>query len=136
MFRIFPIQEESVHKRYAEACGAEYRSGWFAFGMMDAESEQIMGMSQFEIGEGAACISDLRAKTGTEDVEAMFILGRSTMSFIESVGVTDCYALPDAAEGKLLTMIGFRPKEGKDLLFCDLTGMFDGHCSGHAVELK
>lgn len=132
MFKITPIQEKSRQKELAELSGAEFRPDAFGYQMYDLESGEMMGFSQFEIGD-AGMIYDLREIGGKNDFEAMFILGRQTMNFIESCGTTDCYADKDAGDARLLSAIGFKEKDGK--LFSDMTGMFDGHCSGHAVKL-
>ena len=91
-----------------------------------------MGFSQFEVGE-AGYIYDLLPAVGSDDFEAMFILGRQTMNFIDLCGNHICKARKDAGDARLLRAIGFKG-EG-DELSCDMTGMFDGHCSGHAVKL-
>ena len=132
MFKITPIQDKEKQKEICELCGAEFRPDAFAYQMFDIESGQIMGMSQFEIGE-SGYIFDIKEAPGQDDFEAMFILARQTMNFIESCGAVHCYAEKDAGDARLLSAIGFKEKDGK--LFSDMTGMFDGHCSGHAVEL-
>ena len=134
MFKISPIQNKELQSTYAEMCGTEYREGFFAYGMTDAESGDLMGFAQFEIEGDTGYISDLRPKTGLTDFEAMFILGRSTMNFIDLCGAHRCFSDKDAADERLIRAIGFREDEsGK--LFCDMTGMFDGHCDGHPVKL-
>ena len=130
MFKISPIQDEKLQREYAEACGARFCPGFFAYSMIDQDTLELMGFSQFEINDNGGLIIDLRPRVGLEDFEAMFILGRATMNFIDLCGKHTCYASPDAAEERLLTSIGFRTKKD-DLLFCNMEGMFDGHCSGH-----
>ena len=132
MFKITPIQQKIRQKEICELCGAEFRTEAFAYQMFDIDSGEIMGMSQFEIGE-CGYIFDLREPEGHDDFEAMFILGRQTMNFIDTCGAHICYADKTAGVERLLRAIGF--KENDDKLFCDMTGMFDGHCSGHKVEL-
>ena len=66
-----------------------------------------------------------------EDYEAIFILGRATMNFIDLCGVHTLKATDNAADSTLLKAIGLRPIEDGSY-FCDMTGFFDGsHCSGH-----
>lgn len=130
MFKISPINDKAVQKQYAEACGTEYISDYFAYSMTDAESGALMGFSQFEINQNGGLISDLKEPIGHSDYEAMFILGRATMNFIDLCGSHKCYAKKDAGDGKLLRAIGFKTEEN-ELLFCDMNGMFDGNCSGH-----
>ena len=130
MFKITPINDKSLQKKCADACGAEYISDFFAYSMIDNETGELMGFSQFEINEKGGLISDLREPEGRADYEAMFILGRATMNFIDLCGNHICYAKKDAGEEKLIRAIGFK-KEENELLVCDMTGMFDGNCSGH-----
>ena len=130
MFKIAPINERDIQKKYAEICGAEFLDGFFAYAMTDNETGELMGFSQFEINENGGYIVDIRERPGLSDGEAMFILGRATMNFIDLCGSHVCYAKKDAADEKLLHAIGFKSTVN-DLLFCDMTGMFDGNCSGH-----
>ena len=132
MFKITPVQSKDEQIMLCRTCGAEYREGAFAYIMFDIDTGDVMGMSQFEIGD-AGYIYDIKEAPGHDDFEAMFILGRQTMNFIDTCGAHTCYASKEAAAERLLRAIGFKEKEAK--LFCDMTGMFDGHCSGHKVEL-
>ena len=132
MFKITPIQDKTRQKEICDICGAEFREDAFAYQMYDIESGKIMGMSQFEIGE-IGYIYDIKETPAHDDFEAMFILARQTMNFIDLCGNHTCYAEKDAATEQLMRAIGFKKKEDK--YFCDMTGMFDGHCDGHKVEL-
>ena len=128
MFKITPIQDKVRQKEICEMCGTTLREDFFAYIMYDCDTLEVMGMSQFEIGE-SGLIADLREPEGCSDTEAMFILGRQTMCFIESCGARICYAERDAGDSRLLHAIGFR--DDGERLSCDMTGMFDGHCGNH-----
>ncbi|MBQ8689961.1 MAG: hypothetical protein IJ515_06330 [Clostridia bacterium] len=130
MFRISPINDKALQKQYAELCGTEPILDFFAYSMIDAESGELMGFSQFEIGEGCGYIATLLPRVGYSDFEAMFILGRATMNFIDMCGVHICRAAKDAGDERLLRAIGFKETEGDELI-ADMTGMFDGHCGGN-----
>ena len=129
MFKITPIQDKTRQKEICDVCGAVFREDFFAYIMYDCDTLEVMGMSQFEIGE-VGFISDLREPSGRCDSEAMFILGRQTMNFIESCGAEICRAAKDAGDSKLLSSVGFKEDCG-DYLVCNMTGMFDGNCGGH-----
>ena len=133
MFKITPISDPKLQALYAKKCGTTAREGLFAYSMIDVESGELMGISQFEIGKGIGIIYDLREADGLNDFEAMFILGRQTMNFIDLCGAHQCKALKDAGNERLLHAIGFR--EADNELICNMEGMFDGHCDGHAVKL-
>ncbi len=130
MFKISPINDKTLQEEYAKACNAEYISGYFAYSMTDSETGELMGFSQFEINENGGFIADIREPLGRSDYEAMFILGKATMNFIDLCGSHKCYAKKDAGDARLLHAIGFKTDVG-GILFCDMAGMFDGNCSGH-----
>lgn len=134
MFKITPINSPDEQKIVAEAVGCEYRPMYFGYVMRDCETEELMGFSQFEITKDGGYIADLREVPGKNDVEAMFILGRQTMNFIDLMGMHTAYANKDGGDERLLHAIGFRElPDGR--LFVNMEGMFEGHCSGHTVEL-
>lgn len=130
MFKISPIQSIDEQIEVAKACNSTYKEGTFAYSMRNAQTGELMGFSQFEIGADGGILLDLKPCDNIDDYEAMFILGRATMNFIDLCGSHILYALPDSADDKLLRAIGLREiKDGK--FFCDMTGFFDGsHCSG------
>ena len=132
MFKITPIQDKDLQKKICLLCGADFRPDAFAYQMYDIDSGEIMGMSQFEIGQ-VGYIYDIKEAHGKDDFEAMFILARQTMNFIDLCENHTCFADDNSAPERLLKAIGFKIQDGK--YFCDMTGMFDGHCGGHKVEL-
>ena len=131
MFKISPIQSVDEQIACANDCNTSYKEGAFAYSMRDSESGKLMGFSQFEINEGGGLLLDLRPAIGYDDYEAMFILGRATMNFIDLCGTHTLSATADSADISLLRAIGLRPTD-HGAYFCDMTGFFDGsHCSGH-----
>ena len=130
MFKISPINDIETQIKYAYETGSTYKKGYFAYSMIDSETGELMGFSQFEINANGGLIADLRPRISYTDDEAMFILGRATMNFIDLCGSHICFALNDSSDPKLLHAIGFRDFEN-GILRCDMTGMFDGKCSGN-----
>lgn len=128
MFKITPIQDKARQKEICTSFGVEFRPEAFAYIMFDIDSGEPMGMSQFEIGE-SGYIYDIKEAPTHNDFEAMFILARQTMNFIDLCGAHTCCAYKTTAPEKLLKSIGFKEKDGE--YFCDMTGMFDGNCGGH-----
>ena len=131
MFKITPIQSKNEQIECAKKCNTEYKEGTFAYAMRDNDSGDLMGFSQFEINEKGGYLFDLCPADGYDDYEAMFILGRATMNFIDLCGSHVLYANKNSGDNQLLRAIGLRPTDD-DEYFCDMTGFFDGsHCSGH-----
>lgn len=135
MFRIAPVQTEEERRLTCREAGICPRENAFLYAMRDCESGALLGVAQFDINGECGQILDLSPAPGIDDFEAMFILGRATMDFIDRTGAHRCIAMPSAAEHRLLRAVGFRPKEDGSLS-CDMTGMFDGHCGGHALDLS
>jgi hypothetical protein len=125
MFKITPIQEKTRQREICEHFGVEFRPEAFAYIMFDIDSGMLMGMSQFEIGE-VGYIYDLKEAAGCDDFEAMFILARQTMNFIDQCGAHICQASPSSAPEDFLRAVGFKKTGGQ--FICDMTGMFDGNC--------
>ena len=130
MFKISPVQNDDLAKEYTSLCNTTVNCGAFIYAMTDIETGALMGISQFEITDVGGYIYDLLPKDNYDDFEAMFILGRQTMNFIDTCGAHICYADIKAGDEKLIKAIGF--SLAGDKYFCDMTGFFDGsHCSGH-----
>lgn len=135
MFKISPVQSTDIQGKHAAECGVPCREGLFSYAMVDTETLELMGMSQFEIGDGVGYIADLVPRRDYDDFEAMFILGRQTMNFIDLCGAHSVRASAETTDETLLRAIGFKKQENGEY-FCDMDGMFDGkHCSGEAVDL-
>ena len=126
MFKITPIQDKTRQNEVCALCNTTMREGAFAYVMLDIETGSVMGMSQFEILGDEGRIYDVRSIPGLDDDEAMFILTRQTMNFIDMCGSHTCFADVNAADEKLLHAAGFRMKD--DIWFADMNGMFDGKC--------
>ncbi len=130
MFKISPIQEKEIQKKYAEACGVELFEDSLAYAMINQEDGSLMGISQFDIRAASGYIYNISAAIGYSDFEAMFILGRATMNFIDLCGSHECFAAKDAADGSFLKALGFK-KTNNEEFYADMNGMFDGNCKGH-----
>lgn len=126
MFKIQPIQSKSEQQDICKLCGAEYRDGYFAYAMKDSKTGNLMGFSQFEINGSEGYISDIRAVSLTDDFEAMFILGRATMNFIDLCGAHTAKAPMTAASVTLMLSLGFKESDG--IYVADMTNMFNGKC--------
>ena len=130
MFKISPIQDKELQKKYAKECLAEYIPEYFAFSMINQDDLSLMGFAQFDILSGVGYIHSLKPRENYSDFEAMFILGRAVMNFIDLCDVHACKAASDAAEERLLLALGFKKNDNSDF-YVDMTGMFDGNCGGH-----
>lgn len=125
MFKIEPLCDAEAAKKIANDAGVEYKEGYFFYHMYELDSGKTLGHAQFEILGKEGYIFSLTPHPGIEDFEAMFILARQTMNFLEGCGANECYANPEI-DNSLLKAVGFSATDGK--FYCNTKGMFDGHC--------
>ncbi len=135
MFKITPLADLAAKDGICRLFKVEPKDGYFIYLMQDYDTGAPMGISQFEITAEGGYISDLTEIEGLSDFEAMFILGRQTMNFIDKCGAHTCFANPEGADLSLLRAVGFRERED-GRLFVNMEGMFDGKCDGHPVKLE
>lgn len=130
MFVITPVQDVELAKQYCSACNTYLREGAFIYAMKDHQTGALMGISQFEICGDHGYVYDLCHVPGLDDFEAMFILGRQTMNFIDSCGAHECRIPLTHNDSSLIKAIGFTVQG--EYYSCDMRGMFDGsRCGGH-----
>lgn len=130
MFKITPVQDRALASEYAKICGISLKSESFLYAMIDVETENLMAVSEFEIFESFGYIYNITPIPGLDDFEALFILGRQTMNFIDLCGAGICRADLATTTESMLKALGFKPLG--NLFECNMSGMFDGsHCSGH-----
>ncbi len=125
MLEIKPVQEKKEQERIALLCDIPYRPDDFMYvAYVDGE---IVGASQFGYEEKKAFIHDLTHAVGKNDEDALFIMGRQTVNFIDLSGTHEAYlrAEDDAMRARA-KRIGFREKDG--LWYMDLNGFFNSPC--------
>lgn len=125
MLEIKPIQDKSAQKALCELCGVPYIAAALAYSAYD--SGVPVGISQFRIMGDAGYMYHLCNVTGVDDFEALIIMGRATMNFIDLCDVHKAYF--EGEDDRLAKAIGFRLMDGK--YFADLTNMFTSHCAKH-----
>lgn len=122
MLEVKPIQEKAAQENLCELCGITYRENNFAYGA-EVDGSPV-GICQFYIRGEYGHISELASVKGKNDGEAMFILGRAALNFIDLAGAHEAYF--DGADAPLVRAIGFSEKDGR--LYMDLSAFFDNPC--------
>ena len=127
MLEIKPIQSKAEQEAYCARCNIKYDANMMAYSAYDGNT--FIGICQFTIKEKAGYIKNLAEAEGISDFEAMFIMGRGTMNFIDLCGVHACECAPDAASETLIKGLGFKlTDDGR--YYADMTHFFDGgNCS-------
>lgn len=129
MLEIKPIQSKEEQEAACARCNIPYEADMMAYAAKD--NGNFIGMSQFTILPGAGYIQNITLTEGLEDFEALFLMGRAMLNFIDLCGIHRAFCADDAAEPRILTAIGFhRDEEGR--LQADMTHMFGGCGEKHS----
>ncbi len=133
MLIIKPIQTKELQESLCTLCGVPYRADCICYqaylGEGPDDETTFVGISQFSVGETVGDrvigrILDLKNPPEVEDEEALFIMGRQTLNFMDLTGSHEAYFSGDA-DLHLIRWLGFRQTD--DGWYIDLHGAFDGH---------
>ena len=133
MLKVLPVQSKTTQEEICRKCGVEYNPDALAYSA--TVDDRLAGVSQFKVTAEGGLIYDLAPALDFDNFEAMFVMGRGTLNFIDLCGVHQAYFDGDVSVPgeNLLEAIGFRRGED-DRLGMDLTGFFTTpckHCAGH-----
>jgi hypothetical protein len=133
MLKVLPIQTKSEQEEICKKCNVEFKPDLLAYSAtVDGE---LRGVSQFKLTEKGGLVYDIAPAIDTYDFEALFVLGRGTLNFIDLCGVhyaTFDAPIADEAEERLVRAIGF--SLGEDGRWgVDLTHFFEHPCQHHAT---
>lgn len=126
MYKIKPIQTKEEQERICAICNTEYDADMLAYSALE-EDGSIIGVCQFVMRDDAGYIKELVSAPGVDDYEAMYIMGRATLNFIDLCGIKKAYYLGE--DKPLVRAVGFAPDKS-GALFVDLTGFFEHKCHG------
>ena len=133
MLKVFPIQDKQQQAELCERCGITYNADLLAYEA--TVEDEFVGVCQFILKPEGGILYDLAPLDREHpDKEALFVMGRAALNFIDLCGVHQAYFDGDVAlvGEPLLRAIGFKPNES-GRLFMDLTGFFTTpckHCAG------
>ena len=126
MRKVKPILDKDTQKELGDLCGAAYNPDCLAFSAYD--DEKFIGFCQFEVSGEIANIIDLRHIPGLNDFEAMFIMSRGALNYMDLCGFHIARCNANAADITLIRAIGFKEIDN-NLFEMDLTKEFTGNCS-------
>jgi hypothetical protein len=128
MLKVLPIQTKIEQERICRLCGVEYKPDLLAYSA--TVDDELRGVSQFKLTAEGGLVYDVAPALDTYDFEALFVLGRGTLNFIDLCGVhyaIYCGKIENEKHENLLKAIGFKKTE-KGTLELDLNGFFTDHC--------
>lgn len=127
MLEINPIEDKREQKEILEKCGLEFIPELFAYKAYD--NGVLLAGAHFDILGTEAVIYGMDQVLGTEyDYEAMFILGRAVLNFLDLCGVEKAvYDVKNETDLKYARLVGFKEVSGRWEI--TLTGLFTTPCS-------
>ncbi len=133
MLKVFPISNKTEQQMLCERCGVEFDIDLLAY--QATVEDSFVGVCQFKLQPEGGIIYDLAPlNKEAPDKEALFVMGRAALNFIDLCGVHQAYFDGDATvPGEaLLAAIGFRA-DNSGRLCMDLTDFFTTPCK-HCQE--
>lgn len=128
MLKVLPIQTKIEQEEICKKCNVEFNPDLLAYSAtVDGE---LKGVSQFKLTAEGGLVYDISAAEGTFDFEALFVLGRGTLNFIDLCGVHYAFykgTVETEEKERLLKAIGFKKQENGSFEI-DLNGFFTDHC--------
>lgn len=126
MYRISPIQTKEEQELTCNKLGCEYDADMLAYSAK-TEDGQLLGVCQFVLRDETGFIKELVGSTEIEDYEAVFIMARAALNFLDLCGAKK--AVYNGEEKPIVRALGFKPDENGRLTL-DLEGFFEHKCGG------
>ena len=128
MLKVLPIQSKADQEDICKQCNVEFKPDLLAYAA--TVDDKLCGVSQFKLSAEGGLVYDISPAIDTYDFEALFVLGRGTLNFIDLCGVH--YAIYKGTvesedKERLLKAIGFKKTDGGSFEV-DLNGFFTDHC--------
>ncbi len=131
MLKVLPIQTKEQQAAAANKCKIQYREDALAYAA--TVDDEFVGMCQFKTTEGGGEIYDIVTVEGKSDFEALFVMGRAALNFIDLCGIHHAKFVSKNVDSTLLIAIGFVKNE-KGEFEIDLTDFFNHPCKCHKNE--
>ena len=129
MLIIKPIQEKNYQEEVCNLCGFSYNP--LAFAYSEKDNDNLIAGCQFDILGKEAVVLDFGMKKETsEDIEALIILGRAVLNFMELSGAEKCtFRISSSKSEEYAKMLGFKLSD--NIYKINLKGLFDSKCQHH-----
>ena len=128
MLKVLPVQSKEEQKNLCALCNIEYKADMLAYAA--TVDDEFCGLSQFKLSDKGGVVCDIAHATNKFDRQAIFVLGRATLNFIDLCGVHFATFVGKTSENidePLIRQIGFKKNNG-GVYEVDLNGFFDHPC--------
>lgn len=125
MFKVLPIQSKDTQKELCERCGVTFDADLLAYAV--SVDDEFAGICQFKLTDKGGEIHDIAPSLAKNDPDALFVMGRGALNFIDLCGVHFARYVGEVTDELLLIKIGFK-KTADGAFEIDLNGFFTDHC--------
>lgn len=128
MLKVLPIQSKISQEEICMQCGVEYDPDLLAYSA--TVDDELRGVCQFKLTDKGGMVYDLAPVKDVFDFEALFVLGRGALNFIDLCGVhyaTFVGNITDEQTERLIKAVGFKQTENGSYEV-NLEGFFTDHC--------
>lgn len=125
MFKVLPIQSKDTQKELCERCGVTFDADLLAYAV--SVDDEFAGICQFKLTDKGGEIYDIAPALEKNDPDALFVMGRGALNFIDLCGVHFARYVGEVTDELLLIKIGFK-KTADGAFEIDLNGFFTDHC--------
>lgn len=123
MLEVKTIQNKDEQKRLCSMCGIEYNADALTYSA--SEGVTSIGIIQFAIQGTIGIIYNIALCPGIDDNEALFIMGRAAMNFIDLCKISNIYY--EDKNKSLGNILGFK-QDIEDRYYINIKGFFETHC--------
>lgn len=132
MIKVVPIQTKSEQELACSRCKITFKPDTLAYSA--SVDDEFVGMCQFKLTDKGGVVYDLAVMPERDSFEAMFVMGRAALNFIDLCGVhTAFYNNESSCDDTLLRAIGFS-KNSDGIYEMDLTDFFTSHPCKHCKD--
>ena len=136
MLKVLPIQSKEEQEILCGRCGIKFDPDLLAY-VASVDGETV-GVCQFKLNSEGGFIHDIatlldreeaadKASRDASDFEALFVMGRGALNFIDLCGVHRAFFVGDVRDEGLIKAIGFK-KNAQGQYEMNLEGFFTDHC--------
>ena len=131
MLKVLPVQSKITQEELCLKAGIKYNPDALAYeATVDG---RFAGICQFKVTDKGGLIYYLVPARDFNNFEAMFVMGRGTLNFIDLCGVHNATYVGEVTDTSLLKAVGF--KENPEGIYeINLEGFFTDHCHHHKEE--
>ena len=134
MLKVLPIQSKAEQEELCKKCNIVFRPELLMYAA--SYEGELVGVCQFILNDKGGMIYDIAkiadrvtedGKHSASDFEALFVMGRGALNFIDLCGVHKAFYVGETVDDPLLRAIGFKP-DGNGSYSINLEGFFTDHC--------